>query len=396
VIKRDTGKVAVALGVGTTIAGGIPVFLIGALFVQLQGDVHAPAWVLGFSVAAYWAAAAVVSMLSGRIISRIGSRRATIVTITVAIISLLGSATLVTNWQLLVLWAVVGGAGNGLGHPASNHLISLRVNPAKAATALGIKQAAVPFAAFIAGLTVPILALTVGWQWGFGAAAILSALLLVAFFRYGPRRVAARKRPPHLRLGGPLVRYLLLIASITTLGAAAAGATSAYAVTAGIERGLDDAFAGVLLSVGSLLGATTRVVAGRIADRTKGRNALPMTGIMLLAGAVGVALMAIDNEVAYVVGIVLALGIGWGWTGLTHFVVSRVAGPATPSATGIVQTGSYIGSGAGPLLFGIGFAFSTSTSIWLVVGVAYAASAAVAFLLTRKQPPPVPVVPDLV
>jgi MFS family permease len=396
VIQRDTGKIAVALGVGTTIAGGIPVFLIGALFVQLQGDVHAPAWVLGFSVAAYWAAAAVVSMLSGRVISRIGSRRATIVTISVAIVSLLGSATLVTSWPLLVFWAVVGGAGNGLGHPASNHLITLRVNPAKAATALGIKQAAVPFAAFIAGLTVPILALTVGWQWGFGAAAILSVLLLVAFFRYGPRRVAARKRPPHLRLGRPLVRYLLLIASITTLGAGAAGATSAYAVTAGIDRGLDDAFAGVLLSVGSLLGAVTRVVAGRAADRTRGKHALSMTGWMLIAGALGVVLMSVDTEITYVIGLVLALGIGWGWTGLTHFVVSRVAGPATPSATGIVQTGSYIGSGAGPLLFGLGFAFSTSSAIWLVVGAAYAASAVVAFSLTRRQPPPAPVLPDLV
>jgi cyanate permease len=208
--------------------------------------------------------------------------------------------------------------------------------------------------------------------------------------------VAARKRPPHLRLGRPLVGYLLLIASITTLGAGAAGATSAYAVTAGIDRGLDDAFAGVLLSVGSLLGAVTRVVAGRVADRTRGRYALPMTGTMLLAGTTGVVLMAVDTQATYIVGLVLALGIGWGWTGLTHFVVSRVAGPATPSATGIVQTGSYIGSGAGPLLFGLGFAFSPSPAIWLVVGVAYAASAVVAFLLVRRQPPPVPVVPDLV
>lgn len=393
-MQRGSGRAMVVLAVGNTVATSLPVFLIGALFVQLQRDIHAPVWVLGAAVAAYWAAAAVVSMLSGRIITAIGSRRATIVSLATVVVSLAGSFLVVPSWPWLIAWTVIGGAANGLGHPASNHLISLRVGTGRIATALGIKQGAVPFAAFIAGLTVPVIALTLGWQWGFAAAAVLAVLLVLAFARWGPARLPGRRpRRPHVPLTGPMVRYLMLVASVTTLGAAAAGAASAFAVTAGIERGLSDAVAGILLSAGSLLGAACRVVAGRLADRSHGRIALPLTAGMLAVGGLGLVLMAIGTTATFVIGIILALGIGWGWTGLTHFVVSRTAGPATPSATGIVQTGSYLGSGAGPLLFGIVFTLVDSPLIWLVVAAAQLTSAVLALRLIRRPPPPVPVIP---
>jgi hypothetical protein len=77
---------------------------------------------------------------------------------------------------------------------------------------------------------------------------------------------------------------------------------------------------------------------------------------------------------------------------LTHFIVSRVAGPATPSATGIVQTGSYLGSGAGPLLFGVGFAAvaegaSEAGTVWIPVAAAQLVAMLVVLRLARAVPP---------
>lgn len=396
--RRDTGRTTVALAVGTTIAGGLPVFLIGALFVQLQGDLDAPAWTLGFAVAVYWAVAAIVSTLSGRVIGIIGSRRATIISIGGAAASLLGSALLSPTWPLLIVWAGLGGAANGLGHPASNHLMTLRVHGSKLATAFGIKQGAVPFAAFLAGLAVPVLALTLGWHWGFGLASLLTVALLGVFLWLGPKRPPAGIKRARFtgRLGAPLVRYLILMSSATTIGAAAAGAVSAFAVTAGVQRDVPDALAGILLSVGSLLGAVVRVVSGRIADRTGGRIALPLTAALLATGAVGTALISIDTSWTFIVGLILALGPGWGWTGLTHFVVSRAAGPATPAATGIVQTGSYLGSGGGPLVFGIAFAVAGTapghTLIWLPVALLQLIATVIVLVLIKTRPPAVPTV----
>lgn len=385
-MRRRQGRAAVIVAVGTSIAGGIPVFLLGALFVQLQPDTAAPGWALGLAVAAYWAAAAMISMLSGRILVAIGNRAGVIATLSIAAVSLLGSALLTPWWPWLLVWAIVGGAANGLGHPASNHLLHVRVSPRRIATAFGIKQGAVPFSAFIAGLTVPVLALTVGWRWGFAAVAVLVILLIVGH-RFGnpPDRDLASGKGVRVPLGAALLRKLLSITIVTTLGAAAAGATSAYLVTAAIERGVPDAAAGILLSVGSLAGATARVVAGRVADRAGGRIAMPLAAGMIGVGAVGLVLMSLPGTVPLIVGGALELGIGWGWPGLTHFVVARVSGTETSAATGVVQTGSYIGSGGGPLLFGLLFSAPWSASwIWLIAAAVQVTAAIVAVMLVRR------------
>jgi len=382
----------VVLAAGATVTGGLPVFLLGALFVQIQLDVPAPQWVLGAAVASYWGAAAVVSLLAGRLVSGMGIRSATLLGVGVGALSLAGGAFLVPGWPWLLVWAAVGGVCNGISHPAANQLINLRVRRGMLATAFGIKQAAIPFAAFLAGLAVPALALTLGWHWGFGLASLFALVVGALFWFAVPRGQLARPRAggSHVALTPPLMRYLLLMTSVTTLSAAATGAVTAYAVITGIERGLSLAVAGILLSVGGLLSVGVRVVVGRIADRANSRFALVTVTVMMGVGGGGVLLMAVDTPWTFVVGMLLALGMGWGWPGLTHFVVSRVAGPATPSATGIVQIGTYIGSGAGPLAFGLLYATVPELTLWIVVGAVQIIAAYIAVVLART-PPPVPV-----
>jgi MFS family permease len=387
-IGRGTGRAAVVLGAGTTVAGSLPVYLMGAIFVPMQADLQAPAWVLGVAVAAYWAAAAAVSLTSGRIVSVIGSRNATIVTLVAAGASLAGPALFLPHWGWLLGWAVLGGAANGLGHPASNALISSLVARRRTASALGIKQGAVPLAALLAGVSVPLIALAAGWAWAYVTAAGVVVLLLVVGLAMWmpPRPPVAARRAAHAPLPPTLVRPLLMLACATTLGSAAAGAVSAYSVTAAIDRGMPIAVAGLLLSGGSLLGALCRVVVGFVADRHGGRIALPLAAALLTAGGAGSLLLAVPHPVVFAVGVALALGPGWGWTGLTHYVVARIAGAATPSATGLVQVGSYLGSGAGPLAFGLVYAVGGgATAIWIMSAAFALVAAAIAVFLSRRR-----------
>ncbi len=383
--SRDGGRSAVLFAVGTTISGSLPVFLLGALFVQIQESLAAPDWALGVSVAVYWGAAALVSLASGRIIGVLGVWWATVLSIALAAGALAGSWCLASTWQMLAVWAAVGGAANALGHPASNGMLTSRVAARRAATALGIKQGAVPIASFLAGLSVPIVAIAFGWKWGFGLAALVTVLLAGCFLLWGPRRRGGeRRRRGDTALSPALRRYLLQLTCATTLGAGAAGAIASYAVTAGVDRGVDLALAGGVLSAGSLCGAVVRIVSGRAADRTAGRIALPLASSLLAIGGVGALLMAMPDPLLFSVGVVLALGIGWGWTGLTHYVVSRMAGASTPSATGLVQTGSYAGSGGGPLLFGVAFSFVGGTGIWVCVAAAQVIAAILLLRLARR------------
>ncbi len=391
--RRQSGTRAVVLAMGATITGGLPVFLLGALFVRIQLDIPAPQWVLGAAVASYWAAAAMMSVLAGRVVSWLGIRSTTLFGVAVGALSLIGSAFLVPSWAWLLVWAAVGGVCNGISHPAANQLINLRVRRGMLATAFGIKQSAIPFAAFLAGLAVPALALTLGWHWGFGLAGLFALAVGGLFWWSVPRGELARPRlgGSHVPLTPPLMKYLLLMASVTTLSAAATGAVTAYAVITGIERGLPLAGAGILLSVAGLLSVVVRVIVGRIADRANSTFALATVAAMMFIGGAGVLLMAVDTQWTFVAGMLLALGIGWGWPGLTHFVVSRVAGPATPSATGVVQIGTYVGSGAGPLAFGLLYAALPQTTLWIIVGAVQIVAGYIAFVLARKTPPAVPV-----
>lgn len=391
--RRESGTGAVVLAVGATITGGLPVFLLGALFVQIQRDVPAPQWVLGVAVASYWGAAAVMSLLAGRLVSWLGIRSATLLGVMVGGLSLVGGAFLVPSWPWLLGWAAVGGVSNGISHPAANQLINLRVRRGMLATAFGIKQASIPFAAFLAGLAVPALALTLGWHWGFGLASLFAFAVGVLFWWSVPRGELSRRTTggPHVPLTPALMKYLMLMTSVTTMSAAATGAVTAYAVITGIERGLSIGWAGILLSVGGLLSVIVRVVVGRIADRANSRFALVTVAVMMCVGGSGVLLMAVDTQWTFVLGMLLALGIGWGWPGLTHFVVSRVAGPATPSATGIMQIGTYVGSGVGPLVFGLLYAAVPEVTLWIIVGAMQIVAGYIAVVLARTSPPAVPV-----
>src|SRR5690606_25143943 len=108
-------------------------------------------------------------------------------------------------------------------------------------------------------------------------------------------------------------------------------------------------------------------------------------------------IMVPDNQVTYGIGIIVAFAIGWGWTGLIHYSVSQIAGPATPAATGIVQTGSYIGSGAGPLLAGIIYTAWGGHWLWMAAAIMLGGSGIAAYRAARRPRPetPLPIDPAI-
>ena len=143
-IARDGGRATILFAMGITIAGALPVFLIAALFTEISKDLSVPRYVLGVSVASSWVAAALVSVVAGKLTVRIGARRVVLLTLVLAIISLLGLALVVPSWQWLVVWAVVGGVATATSHPATNQLVTRRVSLKNHSLAFGLKQSAVP------------------------------------------------------------------------------------------------------------------------------------------------------------------------------------------------------------------------------------------------------------
>ena len=368
-----------AAAVTTTLVGNLPVFLTGAMAVQIGRDLTLGPTRLGLASGAFFAAAAAGSALMGRLAERVGptlAMRGAAATAGVV----LALESLAPSFELLVLCLVAGGLTNALAQVASNLLIARCIDPLRQGWSLALKQAAVPAATLLGGLAVPLLAVTVGWRWAYAAATVVAvaALVLVPGGVVAPGGRNRERRRGDVPLG-PLV----LLASAAAAATLANGSLATFVVSAGVDAGLGESAAGLVLTGGSAAGLSMRLLAGARADRRGGRH-LPVVSALLLGGTVGYLLLAPGTVVTHLLGALVAFGSGWAWPGLFNLAVVRLNPGAPAAATGITQTGVYLGALVGPIVFGVVVDASGYGTAWLLAaGASALASAGV--LLGRRR-----------
>lgn len=381
------GLRATAMAAFSTVVVVLPVFLVGGLAVQMEEDLGMTATALGGAVATFWGVSAVLSVRGGSVAQRLGPRRGMLLSVAVGLVPLLGIAFATPHWGWLFGWLAVAGAANALGHPASNGLLIRQVALRNRALAFGLKQTAVPAATLLAGVSVPLLALTVGWAWTFAIAAVLVLPLLLAISRVVPRdRPAATGpgAPAAAPLPAQLKHFLVVTAVAAGTGSAQANALGAFTVVTAVDAGFSPAAAGLLLGLGSAAGCLVRPLVGLAADRGIG-GSMATVALMLGVGCVGLLAMAWGSPSLFAVGCVLGFGFGWGWNGLVHYVVSHRSHPFTAQATGISQSGTYVGGTVGPLAFGIVLAAFGPSAAWTAAAAVAALGALAALAAYRLE-----------
>ena len=304
---------------------------------------------------------------------------------TLGAVSLAAIATVARSFAGLLACLVVGGLANALAQPATNLYLARNVAPARLGVAFGVKQSAIPAATLLGGLAVPALALTVGWRWAFAGAALVASALAVA--DPGGSAGVGETPPPRAGPGAARATRRCVRSSSSppgwALGAAAAGSLGSFLVSGAVDIGIDQGVAGLLSSGCSAAGLATRLVAGVRADRRGGRH-LAAVVVLLAGGATGYALLATGEPALFAVGGLLGFCLGWSWPGLFNLAVVRSNPGAPGAATGITQTGTYIGAVAGPLLFGLAVDRWSYGAAWLAAG-ATSLAAAVAITGGRRS-----------
>lgn len=362
---RPLPTVAIAIAAAT--AAVFPVFLTGALTVQLRHALHLTTADIGLGVTAFFGASALCSVSSGAASERAGSWAIMELAAAISLASMAGIG-LVTHhlWSLLAL-LVIGGIGNGMMQPATNLLLSQVVHDDRQGLAFGVKQAGIPAATLLSGLAVPALALTVGWQAAYLAGAAYVAGVLVVLHQHRRRDsirhssdTARRSARPPRAVPTPIdLRPLILLASGMAAAVAASNALGSFVVPSAVGHGVAPGAAGLLAAMGSVAGFSVRTGAGWRADfggRTGVRAAEHHMGVVVLMiaiGAGGYLALASGQSFLLVPGVVLAFGAGWGYNGLFNLAVVRAYAHAPGRATGITQVGTYIGGMTGPLFFGV-------------------------------------------
>ncbi|MEM9135629.1 MAG: MFS transporter [Actinomycetota bacterium] len=396
---------AVAAAIAGTSAGAMPAFLTGAIAVQLIDEIGLDARTLGFCLGGYFTTAAAGSAVLGRLAERVGPVVAMRLAVGLALTVSLLLATLTRSTATLGGLLLVGGLSNAFAQPSANLLLVERVRPERHGFAFALKQAGMPVASLVGGLLVPTIALTVGWRWTYVVAAGIAAAALLILGR-SPAVTPLRRSGPgeegHDRpdvgveaVDGPVddgprkpdlpLSLLLLYALVGLLAASTAGALMTFLVASAEAVGLAEGPAGLVLAGGSAVGVVSRLIHGRLAD---GPRLLPIRRVALLLaiGAVGVAGFAIHQPWAYVSFVFLAFGAGWSWPGLFQLSVVRNNPSAPAAATGISQTGIYVGAALGPVVGGVIADAYGFRALWLVgAGALLTASALATVLRVRLR-----------
>jgi MFS family permease len=350
--------------VTTTTASVLPVFLTGALTVQISAELGFDPAGLGLVVALYFGISAVASLPCGWLVERYGAGPTSRIAVLGTACAMSAIAVFARSYPALVAMLLCCAWCNVLGQLASNLTLARHVPASRLGLSFGVKQAAIPIATLLSGAAVPAIALTIGWRWAYLIATglALGALLLT------PRGSDGRQRTSAAR-GERATAALSVIGLAAGFGAGAATALGIFLVAAAVDRGIEAGLAGLTLTMGSVVGLTLRLVNGWLADRRSGGHIAVVAGSLVL-GAAGVVLLAVPGTFALVTGTVLAFGLGWSWPGLLQFAVVRLNPEAPAAATSIVQVGVYGGGFVGPIAFGFIAAHASFPVAWLVSGAA--------------------------
>lgn len=376
--------------VTATTCGMLGAFLTSALAPLLRADADVTPAHLGVAVAVFFGVSGMVAPLGGRLADRVGSVRVMRMSLILAAGALAGVGLAVHGSVGLVVGLGVAGVSNGAIQPSANRYLSRLIPPQRQGLAFGVKQAAIPAAILLGGLSVPAAAYITGWRAVYLAGAVLAgtvALLIrrPSLPRQGPAEGAGRA------VTTPLPRRsLLVLAAGWALASAGANALGAFFVLGAVHAGISTVHAGLMVVLGSLASITVRIGSGFLADGWTG-NGFGVVAAMSAIGAAGVGLLTSGSPWAFVLATVIGYGIGWGWAGLFNYAVVRTD-PAQPGkTTGVTQAGAGAGACAGPLAFGALVTHAGYPIAWLAAAATLLVASGVIMagrtMLPRSAPP---------
>jgi len=289
--------------------------ILGPLGVQISNDLHLDAGQKGLMVAVPLLSGALLRVVNGVLVDRIGPKSTGLIG---QIIVILG---LISAWyfgihsfsQIIALGIVLGVAGSSFA--VALPLASRWYPPEYQGIALGIAGAG-NSGTVLAALFAPGLAATLGWNNVLGLAAIplcLALIVYTVFAKDAPNPPPAKGLLAYLAVLSVGDAWWFMLFYAVTFGGFS-GLASSLTIYFNAEYGLSPVGAGYFTAAAVFAGSLVRPVGGALADRIGGIRAL---SIMYVVAAVVLTIVSSHPPKAwmaltlFVVGM-LALGMGNG------------------------------------------------------------------------------------
>jgi MFS transporter, NNP family, nitrate/nitrite transporter len=289
--------------------------ILGPLGVQIANDLHLDAGQKGLMVAVPLLAGALLRVVNGTLVDRVGPKATGLAGQSIVILGL------VFAWyfgvhsfsQILALGVVLGVAGSSFA--VALPLASRWYPPQYQGVALGIAGAG-NSGTVLAALFAPGLALAYGWTNVLGMAAIPLAIAFIVYIIYAKD---APNPPPAkglleylsvLRIGDAW--WFMFFYSVTFGGFS--GLASSLTIYFNAEYGLSPVLAGYFTAAAVFAGSLVRPVGGAVADRIGGVRALSIMYVVAAAALViaSVRLPQAWMALIFFIAGMLALGMGNG------------------------------------------------------------------------------------
>lgn len=360
------------LAIAFAAAAVLPLYLVGASAGTIQSRIGISTSEFGYAVSCYFAAGALASNRLGPLIDRIPLSRVLRMGMACSIVASLTIGLTANTWALLSLGLSLSGVAHAFSQLGTNRSLATQKR-SRRALGFGLKQASIPVASLLAGFATAAFGGVHSPRWLFVGAAVFAAALIAT-----AHRLQAPIRTDSAESGGRVnTRSLHRLAIAAGLAAGAGNTVSVLIVDSFNKQGFSDQVGAVVLAVGSAMAVLARILMGLLVDR-RGSDGRRELRVMLAAGALSFALLAMSSsyDPVAVLGALLALGAGWGWSGVVFFTASTQDDIPPATGSGVILSGTMSGSILGPLMiatlaehFGYGFGWA--------LGAAQLAAAAV-------------------
>lgn len=365
-----------------------PPFLLGTMGSGIRADLAMSIPALAGVISCGYLVAAVASPLGGRLTHRMGPPHSLRLSGALTSVGVAMCACATTSAHLYAAFFAIGLA-NAVIQPASNGTLSGAGTGRSQGLLFGMVQSAIPAATLLAGLLLAALDDVDLWRralWVLFALSLMPQCLISSRReREGAWQSAAPD--PSTRSHRPVLTFLLAAAF---LGSAATTAVAVFGVTSGLAVGLSPVAAATGQVLGSLCCIVGRIAAAWRWGHHQPHRLLRHIATLQILGVVGVGLLAVGSTPAYFLGFAVAFGCGWGWTGLQNLALVRTWPTSSARVTGVVQSGLFAGSVAGPAIVGGIIGGAGYSAAWAVAAAALAlasvATVAAALRLRREHP----------
>jgi MFS family permease len=323
-------------------------------------------------------AAAVLSPIAGRVTDRIGGKKSLIALFVTAGATFLILGTAVA-YAMLFVGALAGAISQATANPATNKLIAEDVPAGKRGVITGVKQSGVQAGIFLGGLTVPTLAIILGWRGAYLIVAVVP-LVLAAVTAWAVPAAPKVTIEHRTRSRAPLPSAIWWLAGFGFLMGLSGAVTFLVPLFAEEMLGLSPVAGGIAAAVIAFVAVPGRILWSRYAERSGAfRGSLGAMAVLSIAAA---GLFYLSGAAAawllWPAAVLIAAGSS-SWNSVGMVAVMVEAGVAsTGRASGVVLFGFLTGLGIAPPIFGAIVDHTGSYDVmWLLSALAAAGSAAV-------------------